>query len=123
MLQNGSVQNEHDIGPLPNIPTGSKNQRRKWTISTPFLNNSRKRGEERGLSLWDAISVLWKLTQDTSRFLSEIIFNIDKIVLGTPTTSFGSRLDLQMVEKYYFGIYILQMPVAWYLSFNCHTKI
>lgn len=117
------MQNEHDIGPFRNNPTGLKNARRKWTFKTPFLNNSRKRDEEKGLSLWDAISVLWKLTLDTSRFLSEIIFNIERNVFGGPTTSFRSKLDLQTMEKLYFSIYILQMPVAWYLSLNCHTKI
>lgn len=118
VLQNRGMQNEHDVGPFRDSPAGFKKERRKWSFQTPFLNNSRKRGEERGLSLWDAISVLWKLTQDTSRFLSEILSNIEKNVFGGPTTSFRSGLDLRTAEKYDFSVQILQMPVALAFKFQ-----
>lgn len=62
------MQNEQDIGPFRNNPAGLKTERRKCAFRRLLLNNRRKRGEEWGLSLWDAISVLWKLTQDTFGF-------------------------------------------------------
>lgn len=44
------------------------------------------------------------------------------MVFGGPTTSFRARLDLQTIEIFYLSVNILQMPVGWYLSFNCQTK-
>lgn len=86
------------------------------------MNNSRKRGEEKGLSLWDAISVLWKLTEDRSRYRLEIIINMNEIAIRGPTASFRSRIDLEIVKKYVFNISILKMPVARLLKFQLSYK-
>ena len=122
-----SMQSKHDIRLFWKSPADSKSEGRKCAYETLFLNNSRERGEEKGLSLWDAISVLYKLTQDTSPLRSEVLLNRNKDVIIGPTASLGRRLDLEILEKYVFNISNLDMPVArlfkFQLSYNCILAI
>lgn len=112
------MQNKPDVRPRQYARADHENEGRKCTFQTLFLNNSRKRGEEKGLSLWDAISVLWKLTEEQSTIPVE---NHHKIVIVRPTASFRSRIDLQIVKKYVFNISILKMPVALLFKFTLYN--
>lgn len=56
-LQKRRVQIERDVGPRANMLAARPGGGGEGAFRTPFWNNSRQRGEEKGLGLWDAISV------------------------------------------------------------------